>query len=268
MVKQSKGKALAKRKMTTPTTYDYGAQSGVGSEDITRDDFLVPFIRIVQTNSPQLQKRNEKFIKGVEAGMFFNTVTNTLYSGESGFMFHLASKMRAYAEFTPRDDGGGFIGQVDADSSVVAKLIQAQGRFGRLDTGHGTELVETYYAYGLVVTDDEGDEPEAVVLPLSSTAITPFKQFLSVLNPLLRKGVPIFAPRVRVSSRYTTNKEGEFYRWHFALDGDTTKAYLAGPNDPIIEIAAEFRESITTGIARVDFAAGQDQDENTDSDAF
>jgi len=266
MARKPKGKDLAKRKGTAPTTYDYGAQSGVGAEDITRDDFLVPFIRIIQTNSPQVAKKNEKYIEGAEAGMFFNTVTNQLYAGDPGFMFHLSAKVRAYAEFTPRDDGGGFVGQREPDDPDVVKLIKDQGRFGRLSTEAGTELVETYYAYGVIVTGVEGDEPQPVVLPLSSTGITPFKQFLSALNPLLRKGVPIFAARIRVSARYASNKEGDYYRWHLVFDGGTTTEYLAAPDDPIILVGAEFRESIATGLTRVDYSASQE--DTPDPDAF
>ncbi len=265
MAKKAPGKALAKKKSAVPTTYDYGEQAGVGSEDITKDDFLVPFIRIIQTNSPQLQARNEKHIKDSKAGMFFNTVTNQLYDGEGGFQFYLAAKIRAYAEFTPRDDGGGFVGQREVDDPEVVKLLQAQGKFGRLDTGNGTELVETYYAYGLIGSMNDETEPESVVLPLTSTAITPFKQFLSALNPLLRKGVPIFAPRVRVSSRYASNKEGDYYRWHFMLDGENTKEYLAAPDSAIVALGAEFRESISTGLARVDYSG---QEDGEDKEAF
>ena len=51
------------------------ADAGVGLENITTDDMQIPFIRIIQALSPQLQKDDPLYIKGAEQGDIFNTVS-------------------------------------------------------------------------------------------------------------------------------------------------------------------------------------------------
>lgn len=262
-VKKTKTKLPAKRtEAALPAGFDYGDKAGIGAEDITSEDFLLPFLRIIQPNSPQLNKRHEKYIKGSEAGMFFNVSTSKLYPGEDGgFTVHLCFKTRSYAEFIPRDQGGGFVGQHEPDSDLVVKLRQKQGKFMPLETGNSTELIETYYAYAVVVPEDNEEEPELVVFPFSSTGITPFKQYLMQLSPLLRKGVPIYAARTRVTTRFRKNTEGEFFVPNLVLDGAAPADYLLAPDDPLLAICAELREGVTTGKAKVDYAEGQSETE-------
>ena len=261
----TKGKLPAKQQQAgLPAGYDYGDKSGQGQEDIGPEDFILPFLRILQTNSPQVQKRNDKHINGAEAGMFFNVSTSKLYPGEEGgFTFHLCHKLRAYAEFIPRDDGGGFVGQREVDDPVVVKLRQEQGKFGKLVTPNGTELVETYYAYAVMVPENAEGEPEFGVFPFASTGITPFKQFLMQLNPLLRKGVPIYAPRARITSRFRKNKEGEFFVPNIVLDGAEPDDFLLGPDDPFLAVCAGLREDVVSGQAKVDFSKQSEPEEGS-----
>ncbi|HKU52551.1 MAG TPA: hypothetical protein VJQ25_08795, partial [Nitrospira sp.] len=57
------------------------AQEDLGFE---RGDVAIPFLRILQSNSPQVKKQNAKYVIDAEAGMFFNTATNDIYSGDTG----------------------------------------------------------------------------------------------------------------------------------------------------------------------------------------
>ena len=250
-----------------PAAYDYGAAAGAGAEDISADDMLLPFVRILQSNSPQINKHDPKYIEKAEAGMFFNVSTNQLYSGEDGFTAHLCYKTRSYAEFIPRDDGGGFVGQRPVDDPVVVDLRAQQGKFGKLTTDKGTELTETYYAYAVLPPAGNGADPELVVFPFASTGITPFKQFLMQLNPLLRKGVPIYAPRVRLRSRSRTNKEGTFFVPLLTFDGARPDEFLLPPGDPLLATCDELRKSVVTGAVKVDYAKSAD-DAETDAAAL
>ena len=57
---------------------------GTGLEDTSSEDYAIPFIRVLQSGSPQLKKSNGKYIEGAAQGMMFNTVTNRLYDGDEG----------------------------------------------------------------------------------------------------------------------------------------------------------------------------------------
>ena len=60
------------------------ADAGVGLENITTEDMQIPFIRIIQALSPQLQKDDPLYIKGAEQGDIFNTVTHQVWKAEEG----------------------------------------------------------------------------------------------------------------------------------------------------------------------------------------
>jgi hypothetical protein len=44
-----------------------------------QSDLALPFIRILGQLSPQVNKRDAKYVQGAEAGMIYNSVTNQLY---------------------------------------------------------------------------------------------------------------------------------------------------------------------------------------------
>ena len=53
---------------------------GTGLESVGTEDYALPFLRIIQSGSPQLKKSDpNKYIDGAEEGMLFNTLTNEYY---------------------------------------------------------------------------------------------------------------------------------------------------------------------------------------------
>ncbi|HSH65320.1 MAG TPA: hypothetical protein VLB84_05840, partial [Bacteroidia bacterium] len=48
---------------------------GAGFEDASQNSFSIPILRILQDQSPQVKRHNEKYIEGAKPGMIFNTVT-------------------------------------------------------------------------------------------------------------------------------------------------------------------------------------------------
>lgn len=91
------------------------AQEDLGFE---KGDVAIPFLRVLQSNSPQVKKQNAKFVNGAEAGMFFNTATNEIYSGDEGLYVVPVLFKRQATLWLPRDSnaqGGGFVGELPLD---------------------------------------------------------------------------------------------------------------------------------------------------------
>ena len=57
---------------------DAGIQTGV----ITQEDLALPFLKILGQLSPEVNKRDGKYVEGAEPGMIFNSVTGELFNGE------------------------------------------------------------------------------------------------------------------------------------------------------------------------------------------
>ena len=85
------------------------ADAGIGLENITTEDMQIPFIRIIQALSPQLQKDDSLYIKGAEQGDSFNTVTQEVYKQDEGILVVPAFFEKKCLEFAMRSSGGGFV---------------------------------------------------------------------------------------------------------------------------------------------------------------
>ena len=64
----------------------FEADSGSGFEGVTTDDLQIPFIRLIQALSPQVDKNDSNFIAGSGAGDIFNTVTKQHWDGDEGLI--------------------------------------------------------------------------------------------------------------------------------------------------------------------------------------
>ena len=78
--------AVAEKKSTAVASFmdDAFKNAGQGLEDIGLEDMQIPFMRIVQPLSPQLMKKDIKFIDGISAGDIFNNVTGDFLGSRRG----------------------------------------------------------------------------------------------------------------------------------------------------------------------------------------
>ena len=60
------------------------ADSGKGLGNIGQEDLALPFLKIMGQLSPEVNKKDGKYVKGAEPGMIFNSVTSELFDGEKG----------------------------------------------------------------------------------------------------------------------------------------------------------------------------------------
>ncbi len=123
------------------------------------DEMQIPFIRALQALSPQLNKKKPEYIDGAEQGDLFNTVTGQVWKGEEGVTIIPCYQVTKYLEFTPRDMGGGFRGEISPTNPVLQQTTR-QGSKELLPTGN--ELVKSDQHYCLVL-DGEGSFQPAVI---------------------------------------------------------------------------------------------------------
>ena len=80
-------KAVTKKaQASVPSTQvmDFEADSGAGFEGADSQSFAIPYLIILQSNSPQVDEDDGKYIKGAKVGMFLNTVTGEIFDGKEG----------------------------------------------------------------------------------------------------------------------------------------------------------------------------------------
>jgi len=180
--------------------------AGSGFEEAGLASFAIPFISILQSGSPQCKKSDGAFIPGSEEGMFINSVSNEVISGEEGIHvipFYFAQRFIAWGL---REKGGGFKGEFKPNEAPATE----RDNDGRdiMASHPDQQLVDTRVHYVLLSTSN-GWTP--AVLSLSSTQVKKSKQWMSRMRGMQipnRDGVLVDAPMASHIWHLTTVAEG------------------------------------------------------------
>jgi hypothetical protein len=265
-------------------------EAGAGFEGTRLEEQTVPFLRMAQGLSPELNPGKGEHIPGLALGMMFNTATREFYPGQPpGVEFIACRKEYGYGQWIPRDLGSGFRGMVSPDDSLVRETMSrmtakygssARFKFPRYkdgrwsdeppqtrDTQEAIELVETGQIYALYgPTPLTFENAKRAVIAFTSTALGAYTGYndkhLAQRWPQ-RGGPPAIAPIYAYRWRLTTflDKRGnnEFYNWRvdLAKQGDYLGSLYAGANPELFAMAKEFFSQIAAGTVRADDTAGQ-----------
>ena len=102
-----KAVATVEEKKLPVAAYDYGEDAGSGFEGTKSIDLSIPFLNVLQSNSPAVAEGTLK------NGDIFNSVTGQVYEGKKGVGFQPVYHEQKYVKWKPRDAGGGILGTFD-----------------------------------------------------------------------------------------------------------------------------------------------------------
>jgi hypothetical protein len=181
-------------------------------------DNLVPLIYVLQAQSPQVLKKNSKYIEGAEAGdIWLRNAADPIIKGEEGMVFQPCYFSKDWVEWILRDDGGGYVGRHDTlpdDHKIVDDPKDKNKK--HFMSPKGNEYVETRYHVGFVLR--EGKSPQPFVLPLSSTGHNFSKSLMFFMNSQTTDDgdpVPSFARKYRFYIEPKSNNKGDWFGWAF-----------------------------------------------------
>jgi hypothetical protein len=220
---------------------DLLADAGEGAA-FSADEMQIPFIRLLQALSPQLNKKKAEYIEGASAGDAFNNVTGQYWDGEAGIAIVPCYQTTKYLEFTPRDMGGGFRGEISPNNPV----LQQTTRVGSKEIlPNGNELVKSDQHFCLILDDEGGYQP--AVIDMKSTQLKVSRRWKTqiamqkVTAPDGRKVTPpVFATMWRLRSVEESNDQGSWSNWSVEKVGLVSEADL-------YQEAKAFRKSIEAG---------------------
>lgn len=264
------GKEVVKKKEAgLPAVADeFFDDSGLGFENADKDAYSIPFLVILQTNSPQTDTDSGAYVEGAKPGMFLNTATNRFYKAVDV----VACKYeRKFVEWVPRDQGGGFRGQHDPASFKEGELERDDR--GIFHHPNGNELRDTRYHYLLVLDPEDG--PMHAVLGLTSTQIKASRNWMTRMDNLratdprknVKRRVSMMAGVWTLSTVTQKNEKGS---WKGIKT--TFNRILTMPDEAeIYLLAKEFNHQVSTGKAKaeapVEEAPATDE-ATTDNDLF
>ena len=187
------------------------ADSGAGLENITTEDMQIPFIRIIQALSPQLQKDDPLYIKGAEQGDIFNTVTQEVYKADEGVLVVPCFFEKKFLEFMLRSSGGGFVKELAADDKDIAMTT----REGSIETlPNGNELVRAHQH--LVIAQSADGTVAPSVLDMKKTQLKVSRRWNTLKNSIrLPSGnaMPIYGTAWTITTILEKNDQGSWYNY-------------------------------------------------------
>lgn len=240
---------VAKAEKTTPPAVaeelfdDIVEHAGEGT-DFRQDELILPFIRIAQSLSPQINPRKPEHIPGLQLGWAYNTLTQRFWPQGTGLRFVIAYQRTALLTFVPRSQGGGFRGEIEPTDRRLLNVTVGSRNEELLPDG--LELVRSDQHYGLVLDEDGTYQP--AVIDMKSTQLKVSRRLktqislLRIQNPKTKALVkpPIYASIWHFDTVEETNEKGDFFNWSVHHDG-----YVQ--DRMIFEEARLFREAALAG---------------------
>jgi len=237
---------------------DFSQDAGMGTEGVDKDSQAIPFLVVLQSNSPACVDQNPP---GAKPGLLMNSVTNELFEK---LVVVPVSFQRRFVEWAPRKLGGGYKGEhmpaaveggeygYKATDSVSSYFVAAEG-----DKPLGREaakdkhnaLKDTRSHFILAVKPDGTFFP--ALFPLASTQIKKSKKWISmILGVQLRNAEDKLYNPASFSHMYTigsvkeSNDQGQWF-------GITVDA--AGPvkSKEIYAAAKELHAQVAAGQVKV-----------------
>ena len=219
----SKEQGTMTKKESAPlpaNVFEGDASKGLG--DISQKDLALPFLKILAQLSPEVNKRDGKYVEGAEAGMIYNSVTGELYNGTEGINVIPCFYKLEYLEWKDRGEGLGAPIAIYPSSSDILSKTKADANYkDRLPNGNYLE--ETAYFYVIVETKTGAYAP--ALITMKSTQLNVSKKWNSMMKTILipdGKGgfaiPPMHGVVYNLTSTLQKNDKGSWYGWVVTQD--------------------------------------------------
>jgi len=192
---------------------DFVADSGMGLENMDKADLALPFLKLLQSGSDETKKKHAKYVDGAEAGMFYNTVTKKLYSGEKGIEVIPVFYKMTYPEWAPFERREGRPISNDRGPEILKETTQNNSNKDVLSNGN--EIIKTANHFVII----NGERPEKALMTMKSTQLKVSRGWNSLMedqfetDPKTGKSIP--APMFsRIYRLKSVENAGSNFSWH------------------------------------------------------
>lgn len=195
------------------------ADQRAGTDEVQSADRVVPFLKIAQALSPEVDGKDSAYIEDLEPGDIFNSATKEPWGGEDGLVVIPCYYQRRVTEWRPRGAGGGLVKDHGSDQAVIDRAKPNDK--GKLILANGHEIVVSGTFFCLLVDTETGGFQE-VVVPMSSTQMRKARQWNTMIM-----GVKLPHPKIKgqvfnpamfymsyvLSTVQEQNDQGKWYGW-------------------------------------------------------
>ena len=234
--------------------FEDDAAKGLGK--IGQEDLALPFLKILGQLSPEVNKRDGKYVEGAEPGMIFNSVSGDLYDGVKGIDVIPCFYKLEYIEWKDRGDGPGApVAIYDSSSDIMSKTKPDANYKDRLPNGNYIEKTASHF---VIVS---GDSPSTALISMKSTQLKISRKWNSMMSGIKLKGQNgLFTPAsfshiYRLKTTQMSNDKGTWFGWEVSKVGPITDQQL-------YQQAKSFSESISKGAVKAKHGEDKPKDQS------
>ena len=233
--------------------FEDDAAKGLGT--IGQEDLALPFLKILGQLSPEVNKRDGKYVEGAEPGMIFNSVSGELYDGVKGIDVIPCFYKLEYIEWKDRGEGlGAPIAIYDSSSDIMSKTKPDANYKDRLPNGNYIEKTASHF---VIVS---GDSPSTALISMKSTQLKISRKWNSMMSGIKMKGANgMFTPAsfshiYKLKTTQMSNDKGTWFGWEVSKVGPVTDKGL-------YDQAKAFSENISKGSVKAKHGEDKPKDQ-------
>ena len=235
--------------------FEEDAAKGLG--DIGQQDLALPFLKILGQLSPEVNKRDGKYVEGAEPGMIFNSVTGDLYDGVKGLDVIPAFYKLEYVEWKDRGEGPGApVAVYDSSSDIMSTTKPDANYKDRLPNGNYIEKTASHF---VIIT---GDSPTTALISMKSTQLKISRKWNSMMSGIKLKGknglyTPAsFSHIYKLKTTQMSNDKGTWFGWEVSKIGPVTDTQM-------YQQAKTFSENISKGSVKAKHGSDKPKESNS-----
>jgi len=233
--------------------FEDDAAKGLGA--IGQEDLALPFLKILGQLSPEVNKRDGKYVEGAEPGMIYNSVSGELYDGVKGINVIPCFYKLEYIEWKDRGEGlGAPVAIYDSSSDIMSKTKPDANYKDRLPNGNYIEKTASHF---VIV---EGDSPSTALISMKSTQLKISRKWNSMMSGIKMKGANgMFTPAsfshiYKLKTTQMSNDKGTWFGWEVSKIGPVTDKGL-------YDQAKGFSDSISKGAVKAKHGEDKPKDQ-------
>lgn len=223
----------------------FEADANQGVENLTHEDLALPFLKILGQLSPEVNKRDGKYVDGAEPGMIYNSVTGELFDGEKGIEVVPCHYKLEYIEWQDRGEGSGAPVAIHSSSSDILSQTKRDASYkDRLPNGNYIEKTASHF---VIVNSDT---PSTALITMKSTQLKISRKWNSMMASIKMNGkngmfTPAFYSHTyKLRTTQMSNDKGTWFGWEVSKIGPVSSKNL-------YDDAKRFAENVSKGDVKV-----------------
>ena len=251
MTEEKKQTVAKKEKSNVVAITDLLKKTGPSLSERGTEDYSIPYLNIIGDTSPQIDKEDSEYIKGAEAGMIFNNVTDNIYNEITVLPVYYR---RRYVEWAERGEGPG--APVNIYTPTEFDKMKREGKVVRGEDNKervvgGDTYIENTAEHYVIVLEENGMWTKAII-KMKSTQLKKSRTWNSIMSNQRRvDGDEVYQPKDFARSYVLKtirekNDKGKWFGWVIS-EGDWIDELKISNVEKIYEDAMLFEKQIHSG---------------------